>query len=77
MVINSSIGGTMISFLEWLEAKKLIESDWISGAINPKHKGYCTPMTKSTCTPRRKALAMRFKHGDIHDDNEKKDCGKC
>lgn len=38
---------------------------WIQKAINPKHKGYCTPMTKSTCTPRRKALAMRFKHGDL------------
>lgn len=44
---------------------------WIQKAINPKHKGYCTPMTKSTCTPHRKALAMRFKHGDLH----KKDDG--
>lgn len=34
-----------------------------------KNNGACTPMTKSTCTPRRKALAMRFKHGDIHQDN--------
>jgi hypothetical protein len=34
---------------------------WIQGAINPKHRGYCTPMTKSTCTPRRKALAIRLK----------------
>jgi len=39
---------------------------WIQHAINPAHKGYCTPMTKSTCTPHRKALAMRFKHGDLH-----------
>jgi len=31
--------------------------------INPKHKGYCTPMSKSTCTPRRKALAKRLKPG--------------
>lgn len=31
--------------------------------INPEHKGYCTPMTKSTCTPRRKALAKRLKPG--------------
>jgi hypothetical protein len=30
---------------------------WIQKAINPKHKGYCTPETKATCTPRRKALA--------------------
>ena len=37
------------------------EKDWIQKAVNPKHKGYCTPMTKSTCTPARKALAKRFK----------------
>jgi len=43
------------------------KKNWIQGAINPKHKGYCTPMTKATCTPRRKALAMRFKKGgDLH-----------
>lgn len=35
--------------------------NWIQKAVNPKHKGYCTPMTKSTCTPRRKALARTFK----------------
>jgi len=34
---------------------------WIQGAVNPEHKGYCTPMTKATCTPPRKALAKRFK----------------
>lgn len=34
---------------------------WIQKAVNPKHKGYCTPMTKKTCTPKRKALAMTFK----------------
>jgi hypothetical protein len=40
---------------------------WIQKAIDPKHKGYCTPMTKPTCTPRRKALAKRFKPGgDLH-----------
>ena len=39
----------------------LIEKDWIQGAVNPKHKGFCTPMTKATCTPQRKALAKRFK----------------
>lgn len=43
------------------------DGKWIQGAINPKHKGYCTPMSKSTCTPRRKALAKRFKKGgDLH-----------
>jgi len=34
---------------------------WIQKAINPKHKGYCTPTTKKTCTPKRKALAMTLK----------------
>lgn len=43
------------------------KKDWIKGAINPKHKGYCTPMSKDTCTPARKALAKRFKKGgDLH-----------
>jgi hypothetical protein len=36
---------------------------WLQNAVNPAHKGYCTPMTKATCTPRRKAFAMRAKHG--------------
>ena len=35
--------------------------DWMQGAVNKEHEGYCTPMTKETCTPRRKALALRFK----------------
>ena len=34
---------------------------WIKKATNPKHKGYCTPMSKKTCTPHRKALAKRLK----------------
>jgi predicted DNA-binding WGR domain protein len=42
------------------EAKKEPRK-WMKKAVNPKHKGYCTPTTKKTCTPRRKALAMRFK----------------
>ena len=37
------------------------DKNWIQKAVNPKHKGYCTPMTKKTCTPRRKALAKTFK----------------
>jgi len=41
--------------------KKDEDQDWIQKAVNPKHKGYCTPMTKDTCTPARKALAKRFK----------------
>ena len=37
------------------------DKNWIQKAVNPKHKGFCTPMTKKTCTPKRKALAMTFK----------------
>lgn len=45
------------------KAKKGGSTDkkWIQKAINPAHKGYCTPMTKPTCTPKRKALAMTLK----------------
>lgn len=40
---------------------------WISKAVNPAHKGFCTPMTKATCTPRRKAFAMTMKkHHGFH-----------
>lgn len=42
-----------------MAAKK--DNKWIQKAVNPAHKGYCTPMTKATCTPKRKALAMTFK----------------
>ena len=37
------------------------DKNWIQKAVNPKHKGYCTPMSKPTCTPKRKALAKTFK----------------
>ena len=37
------------------------DKKWIQKAVNPKHKGYCTPMTKKTCTPARKGLARTFK----------------
>ena len=37
------------------------KKNWIQKAVNTKHKGYCTPMTKKTCTPKRKALAKTFK----------------
>jgi hypothetical protein len=43
----------------------MAKKNWIKGAVNPEHKGYCTPMTKPTCTPRRKVLAKRFKSGDL------------
>lgn len=35
--------------------------------INPAHKGYCTPMTKSTCTGARRRLALTLKkHHGFH-----------
>lgn len=37
------------------------DKNWIQKAVNPEHKGYCTPMSKPTCTPKRKALARTFK----------------
>lgn len=41
--------------------------NWIQGAVNPAHKGYCTPMTKATCTPARKRFAMTMKkHHGFH-----------
>lgn len=30
--------------------------------LNPKHKGWCTPMTKKTCTGKRRTFAMNAKH---------------
>ena len=44
-----------------LTKPKAKDGKWIQKAINPKHKGYCTPMTKATCTPKRKALAVTLK----------------
>lgn len=40
---------------------KAKDGKWIQKAINPKHKGYCTPQTKATCTPKRKALAQTLR----------------
>jgi len=49
----------------------LDEKNWIQKAI--KHPGRCTPITKPGCTGHAKALALRFKKGDIHQDNLDKD----
>lgn len=38
---------------------------WIKRAINPRHKGWCTPLSNPHCTGHRRALALRFKHGDL------------
>ena len=43
------------------EGGKVKDKNWIQKAINPKHKGFCTPETKATCTPKRKALAHTLK----------------
>jgi hypothetical protein len=37
------------------------DKNWIQKAINPKHKGFCTPQSKATCTPKRKALAQTLR----------------
>lgn len=45
---------------------------WIQGAVNPAHKGWCTPMTKSTCTGRRRAFALTMKkHHGFHEQGGK------
>lgn len=45
----------------------LKKGGWIRKAVNPAHKGFCSPVTKSTCTPRRKAFAMTMKkHHGFH-----------
>ena len=54
--VNFKVGGRVA-----LKAGKSADKNWIQKAVNPKHKGYCTPMTKKTCTPARKALARTFK----------------
>jgi hypothetical protein len=51
-------GGDRVGFKK---GGKVKDKNWIQKAVNPKHKGFCTPMTKKTCTPKRKALAMTFK----------------
>ena len=48
--------------MEVLKNNKMAkDKKWIQKAVNPAHKGFCTPMTKTTCTPKRKALARTFK----------------
>lgn len=54
-----------------LEDARKSKKNWLAKAVNPKHKGYCTPMTKKTCTPKRKAFAMTMKKK--HGFHKKKD----
>jgi hypothetical protein len=59
--------GSLMSNDEMEEEQMKNGGNWLKGAVNPKHKGYCTPMTKKTCTPRRKAFAMTMKkHHGFH-----------
>ena len=44
-----------------MATKTKSSKNWIQGSVNPKHAGYCSPMSKKTCTPKRKALAITFK----------------
>ena len=47
------------------DAKKA--KKWLQKAVDPKHEGYCTPMTKKTCTGKRKAFAQTMKkHHGFH-----------
>lgn len=41
---------------------------WLQGAVNPAHKGWCTPLSNPHCTGRRRqfALMMKKNHG-FHD----------
>jgi hypothetical protein len=57
---SNSLDGIIRSNREYKEGGST-DKNWIQKAINPAHKGFCTPMTKSTCTPKRKALAMTLK----------------
>lgn len=39
--------------------------NWLKGAVNPAHKGWCTPLSNPHCTGHRRAFAlmMKKKHG--------------
>ena len=55
----------METFKTIADAKSSMKGKDSGFNLNPKHKGYCTPMTKKTCTGKRKAFAMTMKkhHG--------------
>ncbi len=41
------------------------KSHWLQDAVNPAHKGDCTPMTKKTCTGHKRQFAEEAKAGDF------------
>lgn len=57
---NNSLDGLIRTNREYKKGGST-DKNWIQKAVNPAHKGYCTPMSKPTCTPKRKALARTFK----------------
>lgn len=59
-------GGEPYEFSDDEEMEEMKKGgNWIQKAVNPKHKGWCTPMSKPTCTGKRRqfALMMKKKHG--------------
>jgi len=60
--VGQQLRGTVNQMLgTHLKSGGKVKKNWIQKAVNPAHKGFCTPMTKATCTPKRKALAKTFK----------------
>lgn len=41
--------------------RKYVAESMKKGGINPAHRGWCTPMTKSTCTGKRRQFALNMK----------------
>jgi hypothetical protein len=69
MAMNEKVKWAMLTDAQVDQMLPPVE-EWLKGAINPEHKGFCSPMSKKTCTPRRKALARRFKKGgDLHHES--------
>ena len=59
--VRSASGSCVMERPSMKKGGSTTDKNWIQKAVNPKHKGYCTPMSKPTCTPKRKALARTFK----------------
>jgi hypothetical protein len=80
-VLEPAIKDAATQFISGKIQDKLNDSDeevdesddkWMQKAVNPKHKGFCTPMTKPTCTKKRKALAKTFKKMAKNESTNKK-----
>ena len=59
--VRSASGSCVMERPSMKKGGSTTDKKWIQKAVNPAHKGYCTPMSKPTCTPKRKALARTFK----------------